>query len=224
MCWVAAVPVVAGAAGGAAATGAAVGTAAAATAATTAAATGFGVMQTSAWLSTVGAASTAATTASAGFGFMQALQLGSLVMTGVKGIMGAKANESAAKQAQRTANINAAIADDQAKDAAVRGREAVSRQLRSAGTLRNKQKTMLAASGVELSGSPLQILEDTAMMSELDAQTISRNYQREAQGYTRESRNYTSSAKAYGKKARNERTSGLITTGRQVAQEWYRFK
>jgi hypothetical protein len=72
-----------------------------------------------------------------------------------------------------------------AEDALRRGAAAEEAQRRKQAALASRQKAVLAAGNVDLgSGSPLSIIGDTAMLGELDAQTIKANSQRESTFHT----------------------------------------
>lgn len=88
------------------------------------------------------------------------------------GFLGFKGNQAAAKAAQKTAEYNAQVTENEAVLAArakVR-EEAIMRQ--HADRLAGTQRVATAASGVELSGSPLQALFDTYQNTEMDALRI----------------------------------------------------
>lgn len=92
----------------------------------------------------------------------------------------AKGSEFQARQDAR----NAELAERAATETEARGgREA--NQVRAAGRrMQGAQRVAYATSGVDVSsGSALDALADTAMMAELDAQTVKANAAREARGY-----------------------------------------
>lgn len=88
------------------------------------------------------------------------------------GFLGFKGNQAAAKAARKTAEYNAQVTENEAVLAArakVR-EEAIMRQ--NARRLAGTQRVATAASGVEVSGSPLQALFDTYQNTEMDALRI----------------------------------------------------
>lgn len=112
-----------------------------------------------------------------------------------------------AQQGQQQAAIaerNAQLAEAQATDAQQRGgREAGLLRMR-ASRLTGAQKAAYANSGVDVSsGSPLEAMADTRMMSELDVLTARNNAARQAWGYRVEAQNYREQARA-------DRTAGTF--------------
>lgn len=96
-------------------------------------------------------------------------------VVGVIGQMNASRAEAAASTYQ--ANQSRIMAEDALK----RGAAEEQAQRRKTAALEGRQRAVLAASNVDLtSGSPLAVLTDTAMLGELDAQTIKNNAEREA--------------------------------------------
>jgi hypothetical protein len=121
-------------------------------------------------------------------------------------------------QAQQTNKANAAIQEIAAADAIDRGHaeEAVVR--RQVAAFMGTQRTQIAASGVEMdSGSPSDLLADTAMLGELDALTVRNNAQREA---------FFPSANAeiFRNEADNAVPTAILNAGGQVASKWKSFK
>lgn len=140
------------------------------------------------------------------------------------------ASASANYQAQVNEN-NAIIADRNAADARKRGAEAEQEHRRRVSALQGKQTAVMAASGVDLgSGSPLNILADTAQMGELDAVTIRNNAEREALGYESQGMNFRAEAQLSRSAAKSARTAGMIGAAGsvvsgfgQVAEKWYKM-
>lgn len=90
----------------------------------------------------------------------------------IGGFMGYKGNMAAAKQAEQIGKYNAKISENEKVlvQRATREKERVTR-INSA-RLEGKQVTAVAASGVELSGSPLGALFNTYLSTEADAAKI----------------------------------------------------
>lgn len=141
--------------------------------------------------------------------------------------------QSAQYSYQRQVNEqNARTAQWKADDARVRGQEAEVAQRRKAGLLMEDQKTALAGQGFDMgdeTGS--MVLADTAMLSELDAQTIRKNASREAWGYEVEAANFKNQANLSGMASSNASTSGWINAGSSlfsgassVADKWSKYK
>lgn len=119
-------------------------------------------------------------------------------------------------QAKVSAN-NATMAENQARDAKTRGDLEAFSALRKAEQLKGSQKTALAASGLDISsGTPMDLLESTEIMGEVDANTIRSNAAREAWGYTVEAQNYRNSAamsRATAKATKPWQSAGLSLLG-----------
>lgn len=103
------------------------------------------------------------------------------------GVLG-QINQQAAMGAQQSylaqqSRQRQMLADQAAADATQRGEVAVQKQRDLTGQRIGTQQAALAAQGTDLSGSPTDILGDTARAGELDALTIKSNATREAYGY-----------------------------------------
>lgn len=108
---------------------------------------------------------------------------------------------------QQIADMNADMADAQARDAITRGQEEERRHRQSVQGLIGRQRAALAAQGVDVnSGSALDVQADAAKFGALDAVTIRNNAAREAWGYRVQAANY----KAEGRLAFNR---GMLDAG-----------
>lgn len=200
-----AVPVVAAGAA-AASSAAAAGTAAAATAATAAAATAAAstaaaATAASASIFTLANASLAATALSAGVGVYGAVKSG-------------QAQNAQAKYQSAVERNNAKIAGWQAQDATQRGQIEEQRQRLATARLRGAQRAGMASNGIEIdSGSPLDVLMDTASLGELDALTIRSNAEREVYGFRAQGGNLMAQAGLTQMAGRNAQTAGYINAG-----------
>jgi len=88
------------------------------------------------------------------------------------GVMSFKGNRAAARSAQQVAEYNAQLAENEAVLVA-RQKAAEEATLRkNSKRLAATQRVATAASGIEMSGSPLQALADTYFNTELDALRI----------------------------------------------------
>lgn len=127
---------------------------------------------------------------------------------------------------------NAIIAEQQARDAEERGAAAETAQRRQTAQLAGHQRAAMAANGVDLSsGSPLDILGDTAQFGELDALTVRSNAAREAYGFRNQGAQFTAdagAAKLAGKNAKSasyiSAGSTILTSAGQMAGNWSRYK
>lgn len=88
------------------------------------------------------------------------------------GIMGYKGNMAAAKSAQAVGEYNAKLAENEAVLLARAKRDQEEALRKQSDRLVGKQRAMVAASGVQMSGSPLQALADTYFSTEMDAAMI----------------------------------------------------
>lgn len=90
----------------------------------------------------------------------------------VGSFLGFKGNQAAAKAARQTAEYNAQVIENEAilKQRARVREEAILRQ--NSARLVGTQRVATAASGIEMSGSPLQALADTYFSTEMDALRI----------------------------------------------------
>lgn len=90
----------------------------------------------------------------------------------VGGIMGYKGNMAAAKNAKAVAEYNAQVAENEAVLLARQKRDQEESLRKQSDRLQGQQRVMTAASGVEMSGSPLGALFDTYISTETDAARI----------------------------------------------------
>lgn len=88
------------------------------------------------------------------------------------GIMGYKGNMAAAKSAKAVGEYNAALAENEAVILARAKRDEEEALRRQSDRLVGTQTAMVAASGVQMTGTPLQVLADTYFSTEMDAAMI----------------------------------------------------
>lgn len=88
------------------------------------------------------------------------------------GIMGYKGNMAAAKSAKAVGEYNAALAENEAVILARAKRDEEEALRRQSNSLVGTQTAMVAASGVQMTGTPLQVLADTYFSTEMDAAMI----------------------------------------------------
>ena len=114
-----------------------------------------------------------------------------IVLTFAGGMLDAEAYRTQSDFQKRQFEFSQKVADLQAKDAIKRG-ELQAKRVREAGKkIVGAQRAALAAQGIELdSGTALDIQEETAAFTEMDALTVKMNAYREAWGYKIESANY----------------------------------
>jgi len=88
------------------------------------------------------------------------------------GIMGYKGNMAAAKSAKAVGEYNAALAENEAIILARAKRDEEEALRKQSDRLVGTQRAMVAASGVQMTGTPLQVLADTYFSTEMDAAMI----------------------------------------------------
>lgn len=88
------------------------------------------------------------------------------------GIMGYKGNMAAAKSAKAVGEYNAALAENEAVILARAKRDEEEALRKQSDRLVGTQRAMVAASGVQMTGTPLQVLADTYFSTEMDAAMI----------------------------------------------------
>ena len=137
--------------------------------------------------------------------------------TAGKGMLDAKANADQAEADAQSLQFSAAMERLKAKDVVERGYQAEG-LTRTKGTQDvAKNEVAVAASPIEMSGSPLKALADVRMMSELDALTIRNNAARQAWGHELQAVQYEQSAKAKRKQGQLAGLSSFLGTAGSVA-------
>lgn len=112
----------------------------------------------------------------------------------------------------------------QEADAAQRGREAAGAMRTQGSRTIAKARVAAAASGVDVSvGSPLEALEDTRLMTELDAQRIQNNAAREVWGYKQQGRQLREQEEAVRRNGRGAVFGSLLSGAGQLAMGYGRF-
>ena len=92
---------------------------------------------------------------------------------------------AAGENAKETADYNKQVADNAAQDALQRGSIAAAEHKQKVRQLISQQNAEFSAGGIDAStGTPLEIMTQTAGMGQLDALRILNNAQRTAGGYT----------------------------------------
>lgn len=113
-------------------------------------------------------------------------------------------------------NQNAGLADMQAADAIARGREAELKVRGDSRQLVGAQRAALAAQGIAIdSGSAADVIENDAMMGELDALTVRNNARRAAWGFNVQGEQYRAQgelARAVGRNTAKALRRGSVNT------------
>jgi len=99
----------------------------------------------------------------------QAIAAGASV---VSGMMGYKGNMAAAKNAQAVADYNAEVAENEAVLLARKKRDEEESLRKQSDRLEGTQRVMVAGSGVQMTGSPLDVLAETYFSTNMDATMI----------------------------------------------------
>jgi hypothetical protein len=150
---------------------------------------------------TLAGAATAATVASGAIGAYGAIQSG-------------QAQKKQARYQSAVERNNSQIATWQAQDATQRGQIEEQRQRLATARLRGSQRAAMASNGIEVgSGSPLDVLMDTAQLGELDALTIRSNAEREAYGFRSQSGNLMAQAGLTQMAGRSAQTGSYVSAG-----------
>lgn len=128
------------------------------------------------------------------------------------------------------ADTNARIAELGAQSVLQQGRQQVGALTLQSGQLKGRQRTAMAANGVDLGeGSATEILASTDIMKEIDSNTITANAIRGAWGYRNQAVNYQNEGNTL------RRTAGAISpllnagttllgNSSVVAKSWYDMK
>lgn len=141
----------------------------------------------------------------------------------------AKGEKAAANYNAAVARNNAQMSEWMAEDAVRRGMDTKRKTQLQASQLKGRQRAMLAERGIDLGeGSALDLLTDTDLFGQIDANTVEANAAREAFGYKAQATNYLAEAGFQQARAssispgRSALTSALTGAG-AVASTWYSF-
>lgn len=105
------------------------------------------------------------------------------IMMGVAAVMGAASNIQQGKARAIEGEYNAQIAEIRAQDAIEQGDVNLAKHRRQVAAVKGRQVASAAAQGVDVStGSAANIIEETMILGELDAQVIRRNAEMTAAG------------------------------------------
>jgi hypothetical protein len=140
-----------------------------------------------------------------------ALTIGATLIGAAGSIYQGNAAAAAGKYNAQVAEMNATLADRQAKDALERGAKEEQKKRMEVAQLKGRQIAASAANGVDLTfGSPLDNIVDTATLGELDALTIRRNAAYEAYDYEVQGVNFRSDAKLARMNAKAAKVGGYL--------------
>lgn len=144
----------------------------------------------------------------------------SAITTIAGGVYGAQAQRQAGKYEAEVAEQNAKIAGIQAEQARQTGNIEEERQRMRVRQMIGQQRAAFAANNVEVSGSALDVLGDTAGFGFADATQIRSNALREAWGFNVQQQNEVGRARAARIGGRNAAIGTLLTTGAQATGMW----
>lgn len=158
------------------------------------------------------------------------LQAGAAATQTIGSYYAAKGERTALKLQARINEVNAKIAEGQARDALQRGERQEQAARMGAAQLRSTQRTGMAAGNIELgSETAAAVLTSTDYLSEMDAAQIKANALRDAWGYRMEAvgqrgQAAMSRATARGISPLGEAASTLLTSAAQVGMSYASLK
>lgn len=163
------------------------------------------------------------------FGFASlAAQSFGVGMSSVAGIFGALMQKDMLRSQARLAEINARIAEDNARNITRAGTIEESRVKLAGSQAKAQQRAQITASGVDIAGSPTALarLTGTDLITEVDAQTVRSNALRAAWGQRFEAGDYRRRAASARATARGISpmlvgATSLIEGATAVASSWY---
>ena len=138
-------------------------------------------------------------------------------MSALGGLLGFKGNMAAARSAERVAEYNAQVSENEAE--ILRRRKVDEERIKRVNSERiaATQRVMTAASGIEMSGSPLQALFDTYRQTENDALRIQYASDIEQFGKTAEADLARAEGAARAAGLRTQAYTTLLQSGSQSA-------
>lgn len=140
--------------------------------------------------------------------------------TGVS-MMGAKYQADAGKAAAKTTQMQE---EADAVDSINRNRIAEERQREKTSLLIGRQKAVMGANGLDLtSGSPLDVIGDSAALGEMDALTIHNNGERERDFHLANAQKAAMQGKVAGDTGQFQMAGAALGGISSVADKWYRF-
>lgn len=136
-----------------------------------------------------------------------------------------KATQQQANYDTAIANQNANIAQQQSVAAGQAGAQEQSQIRQKERQVAGSQKAQLSSNGLDISsGSPLDLLTDTAQQSQKDVDTSRYNTAINMWGYDTQTANYRAQAQAAKQAGKNARTSTLLTGLTSLAKQYQGYK
>ncbi len=150
------------------------------------------------------------------------VQIAGLALTAAGTMQNVNANNAAAAATEQQAQENAKFAEAQAVNATRAGLIEEDRRRDETRAMLGRQRAALAANNVDMStGTPLELLGDTAAIGEQDALTIRANAAREAWGYRAQGVNYKNEGAMAKAAAKNQNRATILTAAGSIAQQGY---
>ena len=133
------------------------------------------------------------------------------------GVMSFKGLQAQAKQAQQIAEYNAKVAENEKIVLAEVKRDEEASLRKQSERLVGTQRTMTAASGVQIAGSPMQALADAYFATEMDALSIQQASSREQAMKTQEAAMTRLEGRAKASGLKYQSYASLINSGSKAA-------
>ena len=143
-------------------------------------------------------------------GLPMALTVVGGLFSAASSVMAGQAQARAYEAEAKMAEYNARMAERQGVEALKAGAREEERFRQQARQFQSSQRTAIAASGAQVSGSALSVLADTAQGIEQDADTLRFNTLKDKWGFDVQRTNFTNQANAARTSAKNARTAGWI--------------
>lgn len=143
-------------------------------------------------------------------GLPMALTLVGGLFSAASSVMAGQAQARAYEAEARMAEYNAKLAERQGVEALKAGAREEERFRQQARQFQSSQRTAMAASGAQVSGSALNVLADTAAGIEQDADTIRFNTLKDKWGVDVQRTNFLNQASVARTSAKNAKTAGWI--------------
>lgn len=148
------------------------------------------------------------------------LAVSSLVIGAVGAVQQVNAANAAADATTQQSKENAKIADAQARDTMLAGQIEEDRRRQQTRALLGSQRAAFAANNVDMStGTPMELLGDTAAIGEEDAMTIRANAARQAWGYQVDANNSRNQGRMAQAAASNNATGTYLTSASSLLSQ-----
>ena len=135
----------------------------------------------------------------------------------IGGTMSFKGKQAEAKQAQKIAEYNAQVAEQEKKVLAEVKRDEEASLRGQSARLVSTQRVMTAASGVQMKGSPMDVVANTYFATEMDALTIQQASSREQAMKTQEAAMTRLEGRAKASGLKYQSYASLINSGSKAA-------